>query len=165
MFETGEYVICGNNSVCLIKDITTLNINGVDKKRKYYILKPVYSEGSTVYVPIDAVQASMRRVLSREKADELVASIPEVPALTIKDEKAAESLYKECMQSNDCEEWVKLLKTLHSRKKKRLEKGNKVTAVDSKYTKLVEENLCGELAIVFGITKNEVKDFIAKKME
>ena len=62
MFEIGEYVVCGNNGVCLIKDITTLHMSGVDKKRKYYILKPVYAESSTVYVPVDTLQASIRRV-------------------------------------------------------------------------------------------------------
>ena len=61
MFEIGEYVVCGNNGVCQIKEITTLSMSGVDKNRKYYILKPVYSENSTVYVPVDALHSSMRR--------------------------------------------------------------------------------------------------------
>lgn len=165
MFEIGEYVVCGNNGVCLIKDITTLRMNGVDKNRKYYILKPVYAESSTVYVPVDTLQASMRKVLSKEEADILLATIPEIQILTIRDEKTVESQYKECMQSNSCDEWVKLLKTLHFRKKCRLEKGHKVTAVDSRYYKLAEENLCGELAVALGMSKSEVEEVIAGKME
>ncbi len=165
MFEIGEYVVCGNNGVCLIKDITTLRMSGVDKNRKYYILKPVYAESSTVYVPVDTLQASMRKVLSKEEADILLAAIPEIQILTIRDEKTAELQYKECMQSNSCDEWVKLLKTLHFRKKCRLEKGHKVTAVDSRYYKLAEENLCGELAVALGMSKNEVEEVIAGKIE
>ncbi|MBO5166282.1 MAG: CarD family transcriptional regulator [Lachnospiraceae bacterium] len=165
MFAIGEYVVCGNNGVCLIKDITTLRMNGVDKNRKYYILKPVYAESSTVYVPVDTLQASMRKVLSKEEADLLLAAIPEIQILTIRDEKTVELQYKECMQSNSCSEWVKLLKTLHFRKKCRLEKGHKVTAVDSRYYKLAEENLCGELAVALGMSKSEVEEVIADKME
>ncbi|MGN0431783.1 MAG: CarD family transcriptional regulator [Lachnospiraceae bacterium] len=165
MFEIGEYVVCGNNGVCLIKDITTLHMSGVDKKRKYYILKPVYAESSTVYVPVDTLQASIRRVLSRKEADTLLSAIPQIQMLTIKDEKSAESQYRECMQSNRCDEWAKLLKTLHFRRKCRLEKGHKVTAVDSRYYKLAEENLCGELAVVLGMSKKEVEEVIAGKME
>ena len=37
MFEIGDYVICGNKGVCRVEDIATLDITGVDKKRKYYI--------------------------------------------------------------------------------------------------------------------------------
>lgn len=165
MYETGEYVICGNNGVCLIKDITTLDISGVDKNRKYYILKPVYAGASTVYVPVDAIQASLRRVLSKEEADMLLEAIPQMTALTIKDEKAAESQYRACMQSNDSSEWLRLLKTLYFRKKNRLEKGHKVTAIDDRYYKLADEYLCGELAVVLGKTRSEVEAFIAGKME
>lgn len=165
MFAIGEYVVCGNNGVCLIKDITTLRMNGVDKNRKYYILKPVYAESSTVYVPVDTLQASMRKVLSKEEADILLETIPEIQILTIRDEKTAELQYKECMQSNSCDEWVKLLKTLHFRKKCRLEKGHKVTAVDSRYYKLAEENLYGELAVALGMSKSEVEEVIAGKIE
>lgn len=165
MFEIGEYVVCGNNGVCQIKEITTLCMSGVDKNRKYYILKPVYSASSTVYVPVDALQSSMRRILSKEEATLLIDSIPQVQTITIKDEKAVEVQYKECMQSNRCDELVKLLKTLKNRKKKRLEKGHKVTAVDSRYYKMAEDNLCGELAIVFGITRTEAGEVLANKME
>ena len=165
MFEIGEYVVCGNNGVCLIQEITTLQMSGVDKNRKYYILKPVYSAGSTIYVPVDALQSSMRRILSKEEATLLLDSIPQVQVMIIKDEKTVEAQYRACMQSNRCDELVKLLKTLESRKKSRLEKGHEVTAVDSRYYKMAEDNLCGELAIVLGMTRTEAVKFLAGKME
>ena len=45
MFEKGDYVIYGNNGICRVQDITTLTIPGIDKNRKYYLLKPVYASG------------------------------------------------------------------------------------------------------------------------
>ena len=39
MFKIGDYVICSNKGVCVVENITTLNISGVDKEREYYILK------------------------------------------------------------------------------------------------------------------------------
>ena len=160
MFKVDEYVVCGNNGVCKIQDITTLNISGVDKKRKYYMLKPIYSETSTVYLPVDSDQVSMRRILSKAEADRLLDSVPHTQVLAIHDEKAAEALYRECMQSNNCNEWIKLWKTLYFRKKSRLENGHKVTAVDSRYYKLAEEKLCGELALVLGMDKEEIAECI-----
>ena len=52
MYNIGEYVACGNKGACKIDQITTLDISGVDKDEKYYILKPVYSAASTVYIPV-----------------------------------------------------------------------------------------------------------------
>lgn len=165
MFELGEYVVCGNNGVCQIKDITQLSMGGVDKNRKYYILKPVYSGASTIYIPVDTLQSSMRKIISKKEADELVSSIPAIQVISIEDEKTAETQYRECMMTNLCTEWIKLWKTLYYRNKKRLEKGHKVTAVDGRYIKLVEDNLCGELAIVWGLSKPDVEKVIISKME
>ncbi len=35
MFAVGDYVISGNNGICLLQDITTLNIGGVDSYSVY----------------------------------------------------------------------------------------------------------------------------------
>ena len=64
MFGIGEFVVCGSKGVCSVENITTLNISGVDKDRKYYILRPLYMSGSTVYVPVDSLKESMRPVFT-----------------------------------------------------------------------------------------------------
>ena len=100
MFEKGDYVIYGNNGICRVQDITTLSISGIDKNRKYYLLKPVYSSGSTVYTPVDTAETLLRPALSREEADSLIRSIPDIPLIPIADEKTLEKTYKEYMRSN-----------------------------------------------------------------
>ena len=165
MFEKGEYVVCGNKGVCLVEDVTTLDISGVDKKREYYILKPVYVSGSTVYIPVDTAEESMRRVLNREEADQLISGIPDIPLITITNDKLLEQEYRGCMKRNNCKELVKIIKTIYLRKQKRLEAGRKVTAVDSKYFRLAEDNLYGELAISLGMSRGEVEHYIIQEME
>lgn len=160
MFKKGEYVVCGNKGVCSVEDITTLDISGVDKKREYYILKPVYTAGSTVYIPVDTADESMRRVLNREEADRLISGIPNVPLLTITNDKLLEQEYRGCMKSNSCTELVKIIKTIYLRKQKRLEAGRKITAVDAKYFRLAEDTLYGELAIALDIPRGDVEHYI-----
>ena len=161
MFEIGEYVICGNKGVCRVEDITTLDITGVDKERKYYILKPKYISGSTVYIPVDSSKESMRKVLKPEEAKKLINQIPDIPLLTFTDDKLSEQAYKECMKSNSCEELVKVIKTIYIRKQRRIQAGRKITAVDAKYFHLAEESLYGELAVSLGISRDEVEAYIA----
>lgn len=157
MFEKGEYVVAGNKGVCTVDDITTLNISGVDQGREYYILKPVYVPGSTVYLPVDTAEESMRRVLSREAADELIAGIPEVPLLSTANDKLLEQEYRDCMKSNSCTELIKVIKTIYLRKQTRLAAGRKVTALDSKYLRMAVDTLYGELAISLGTSREDVE--------
>lgn len=165
VFEIGEYVVCGNKGVCSVENITTLNISGVDKEREYYILKPLYMAESTVYVPVDSAQKSMRRVLKRGEAQKLIEEIPNVPLLVITNDKLSEQMYRECIRANNCEELVKIIKTIYLRKQKRIQAGRKVTAVDAKYFHIAEENLYGELAVALEIPRDEVESYITKAME
>ena len=165
VYKKGEYVVCGNKGVCMVEDVTTLDISGVDKKREYYILKPVYMAGSTVYVPVDTAKESMQSVLTHEEADRLIQSIPNIPLITITNDKLLEQEYRGCMKTNACEEMIKIIKTIYLRKQKRLEAGRKVTAVDAKYFRLAEDNLYGELAISLNIPRTEVESHIIEEME
>lgn len=162
MFEVGEYVVCGSKGVCVVEKITTLDIAGVDKEREYYILKPKYQMGSTVYVPVDSAGTSMRPVIRREEAQKLIDGIPDVPLLVITNEKLSEQMYRECLKSGNCREWVRILKTIWRRKQERLQAGRKVTAVDAKYFHMAEESLYGELAVALELDRDEVEAYIEK---
>lgn len=164
MFEIGEYVVCGNKGVCIVEDVTKLDISGVDKEREYYILKPLYMAGSTVYVPVDSAEKSMRRVLRRDEAQKLIRDIPDIPLLVITNEKLSEQMYRECIRTNDCEELIKIIKTIYLRKQKRLQAGRKVTAVDAKYFHIAEDSLYGELAVALEMPKDEVEGYITREM-
>ncbi len=165
MFQKGDHVIYGNNGICCVQDITTLNISGVDQKRKYYLLKPVFQSSSTVYVPLDAAGNSIRKAVSRKEADELIRSIPVLPPIPLTDEKTLERTYKEYMHEGSCEAWVRLIKTIYLRKEVRLRKGCRITALDSRYYKLAEDFLLGELSIALGISREEVRNYIANSIE
>lgn len=164
VFEKGEYVAVGNKGVCSIVDVTTLNLQGVDKEREYYILKPVYMSGSTVYMPVDTAEETMRRVLSHSEAEKLIETIPEIPLITIANDKLLEQEYRGCMKTNSCEEWVRVIKTIRQRKRNRLEAGRKVTAVDIKYFRIAEEQLYGELAVALDIPREEVENYITNEL-
>lgn len=164
MFGKGEYVVAGSKGVCMVDDITTLNISGVDREREYYILKPVYVSGSTVYMPVDTAGNSLRKVLTKEEADALIVGMEQIPLITTTNEKLLEQEYRDCMRTNCCEEWVRIIKTIYLRKQKRLESGRKETAVDAKYFRIAEDSLYGELAIALNIPRNEVAAYIANEM-
>ena len=130
VFQKGERVVCGSKGVCVVEEITTLDIAGVDKKREYYILKPLYLSSSTVYIPVDTAEGSMRKVLAHEEAENLIHRIPEIPLITIANDKLLEQEYKNCLKTSSCQDLIRIIKTIYLRKRARAEAGRKETAVD-----------------------------------
>ena len=165
MFKKGEYVICGNNGICEVDGITTLNLEGVDQDKEFYLLKPVFSNGSTVYKPTDCEDISFRRALGFDEAKELIEQIPSIGTIPIADEKTLEKTYKELIHSCNPTSLVQLIKTIYLRKQKRLQKGFKVTALDARYFKQAEDFLYGELSVALGIPRNEIKTNITSVIE
>ena len=48
MFASGEYVVHGYNGLCVVDGVTHLNMSGISKDAKYYILRPLNSEESKI---------------------------------------------------------------------------------------------------------------------
>ncbi len=165
VFEEGSYVLCGSHGVCRIDKITAMDLSGIGEERLYYILSQVYTCGSRLYIPVDNQKVLMRSLLSKTEVQMLIEKIPEIEELWIPNEKEREQAYKAALQTCDCEEVVKIIKTLYLRKKLRLENGKKVTAVDMKYLRLAEEQLYGELAVVLAIEKSKVEHYIVECIE
>lgn len=160
MYQKGDKVVCGSKGVCRVEEITTLNMPGVDRSREYYILKPLYMMASTVYLPVDTSDHTMRRVLKKEEAQELIRRIPQIPLIKITNEKFLEQEYKNCLKTDSCEEWIRLLKTISDRIRKRLEAGRKVTALDSRYSRIAQDCLYGEFAVALDLSREEVESYI-----
>lgn len=165
MFLKGEKVVCGSKGVCSVEDITTLNISGIDKERKYYILKPLYMAASTVYVPVDATEKSLRRVLTAQEAETLIDNIVELTPITVLNEKLIEQEYKNCLKTDLSIEWARIIITIHQRMQKRLEAGRKVTAIDTRYLKIAQDCLYGELAVALTLPREEIETDVESRIQ
>ena len=165
MFEIGEYIVYGNTGVCRVEEVTKMPVPGTRDDKLYYALEPVYRKGCRVFTPVDNQKVKMRPVLTPQEADDLIGRIKEIDILWVKDEKNREQIYKDAIRTCNCEELVKIIKTLYLRKEKRLAAGKKVTSSDAKYLHLAEESLYGELSVVMGIPKNEMESFIYNRVK
>lgn len=162
MFEVGDYIVCGNNGICTVQNISTIDIPDVDPDRLYYILQPVYTKSSVVYIPVDNDKIVMRKVLTKEQVKELIDHIPEIETIVEMNDKLREEKFKECMKNHECVDWIRVIKTLYLRRIERLEKGQKVTATDARYMKAAEDNLYLEFSMALGIDRDEVEAYIEK---
>lgn len=160
MYEIGSYVVKANNGVCQITDILHLDLPGTDKDRLYYLLIPVESKTSKLYVPTDTAEQNLRKALNEAEAWEIIHAIPDTEAAWIANDKLREQAYKEALHSCDPTALVSIIKNLYLRKQQRFEQGKKSTATDDRYFKLAEDHLYAELAFALGKDKGEMRQII-----
>ena len=157
MLSRGDAVVYKCRGVYKVEEVGKLDFSFVDGKKDYYTLQSIDNQRDKAYVPIDD-DKNIRRPVSEQKAKELLDNLAEVGILNVKNEKYREQEYKDCI-SNFCpENWVKVLKTLYSRTKRR----GSMTSMDKKYQMLLEHALSSEMNYVLGIPTGEMTELIKK---
>ena len=165
MYTKGDYIHHATNGLCRVEDVTTIEIDGVDKGRLYYRLWPVGSHGSTVFSPVEKAREKTRYAMTREEAETLIADMPSIKTLWITEERARERQYKEALFSMSCRDWVKIIKTLYLRKQDRQARGQKITAMDEQYLRKTEDRLYEELSFALGKKKEDMESYIIEQIE
>ena len=136
MLSRGDAVVYKCRGVYKVEEVGKLDFSFVDGKKDYYTLQSIDNQ--------------------RDK--ELLDNLAEVGILNVKNEKYREQEYKDCISSFCPENWVKVLKTLYSRTKRR----GSMTSMDKKYQLLLEHALSSEMNYVLGIPAGEMTELIKK---
>ena len=165
MFEVGDYIIYGSNGVCRITDIGPIKVPGIPSDRLYYTMVPCYIRDSEIHTPVDNEKVVMRRVMSKDEAEDFITSISDIDELQIIEEKRRELEYKQAVLTCDPDVLVGLIKTIQARMDERTAEGKKVTSSDAKYFRLAEDSLYGELAISLDMEKDEVRDYVKERVD
>ena len=163
MFEVGDYVIYGTKGVCKVEEIGVPAVaEGSDKQ--YYTLAPIYTKGSRIFTPVDNKRVLIRPLITRKEADLLIDDIVNIETLWVPDEKKREEIYKNILNTCDCREILKIIKTVYKRKQDRIAEGKKITSKDEKYLQFAENAVYGELAVVFCKKKEEMEQYITDRV-
>ena len=164
MLEKGSYVIYGGNGVCLVSDIRSETM--YRKTQTYYILTPVDTPGSTIYVPTEneALLAMMQKIPSREEILCILDGLKEEEIPWEKDNRLRGEQFDAILNRCDQRELLVLIRTIR-KKRKELEKQNKkLSASDDNALKKAEKIINGEFGFALSILPEEVPDFIAKNL-
>lgn len=166
MFKINELVVYGNEGVCRIEDIRSIEIAGIDNNKPYYILNPIYSPGKIVYAPIDT-KVFMRNVITSETALKLIDQIHEIDAEEINNTSLRElnDFYKSLINSQKCTDLFKLIRTVYAKEQDAVKNKKKLGQTDKNYMKVAEELLHGEIAAALEIPKDDVKNYIENRVQ
>ena len=165
MFQEGDMIIYGNTGVCRVElGGHPDHIKGADDNRLYYTLAPVYQAG-VIYAPVDT-PVFTRPILTRQAAEELIAKIPAIRAEIYNgcDQRVLSDCYRACFDTHRCETLVQLIKTVHSKNEICQKNGKKPAQLDQRYMKRAEDLLYGEFAVVLGIAREDVEQYITERI-
>lgn len=159
MFKVNDYVVYGSTGVCEIVDIRKdkdINGNEID----YYILQPVYGNNMTIKTPVNNDKVLMREIITKEDVSSLISAMPEKETVWINDYRQRNETYKTALKTGQCEELIKIIKTLYQEKKQKSALGKKLMKSDEDIFKAAEKQLNEEFATVLNISPDEVLPYI-----
>ena len=160
LFNIGDTVVYGAQGVCKIDTVQEKQIG--KQAIKYYVLKPVFNENTSVFVPIEnaVLTAKMQSILTLSQAKELINEVPNIKILKNTDESHKRELYKNTIASGDHKALISLIKTIVAERERRREAGKKLNMNDEQTLCKAETLLYSELAIVYGVELGEAKNLI-----
>ncbi len=159
MKKIGDYVIY-RKEVCQIKEMK----ENYRDKEDYYRLVPVEDPSLHIDIPITNTSGFLRDLITKEEVERIINKMPEIKTITTED-KLLENEYKNLMNSNSLEDYVRIIKTTYLRNKKREENKKKISDKDYYYFNLAEKYLYNEFSIVLNKTYEETKKYVLEKLE
>lgn len=163
MFKINDYIMYGTTGVCKIIDITRENI--IDNNlRDYYVLSPIYNKNTIIKTPVDNQKVNMRKVLNRDDVSLLINNITKNNFEWIEDEMERVLKFKSMIKSGNCEELIKIIRSVYFNKEYKKLIGNKVTKRDQDIMGIAENMINEEFTTALGILPEEVFSYIENHM-
>ena len=113
----------------------------------------------------DNAQVTMRSLMTREQAGELIALLPGIMPLEIPTEKLRRDIYRQTMQSCDPVQYVRLIKTVRRRRADMMAQHKRLSETDSDFERNAKLSLYHELALVLDKPYAEIEPYFLAGFE
>jgi len=160
MYKVGDMILYGRTGVCVVEEIQEKLLKGEREPQSFYCLRPLY-QSCSITIPVTS-KAFSRPIISREEAEKLIASLPELEAEPYQNRNLNQlrEHYRLIIERYDCTELAKLCISVYRKRFEAEALRRKLGAVDERFLREAEELLYGELAAALEIERNQVQGYI-----
>ena len=160
MFKVNDSVIHCREGLSTI--VAMNNMNGKD----YFLVSVNRSSGETIYVPVDTANNIIRPLMNKKDADDLLIYIKKIKKDFNSNTKQRRDAYKKMLSSGNVKEIAYLYRQLYFYEKIGGENNTeiKLGPVDIDMLTYAQNMLMDELSITYEVKRDEVKDFIEKRI-
>ncbi len=165
MFAIGETVLYGSQGVCTIERMEEMKV-GRDKVQ-YYVLRPVYHNSSTLFVPASNEQLlqKMRPVLTEEELHGLLCRTAQTELHWIDDAAERKAAFQAILTAGERGRLLQMLRLLYLHRQALHQRGKHLRAADEQLLRDGEKLLRDEFAFVLQIPQQQVGEYIRNYME
>ena len=158
MYQVGDMIVYGRTGVCRVERIEE-NQNGT-----FYALMPLY-QSCSIRTPVEG-KVIMRPVISREEAEALIDTLPQLEAVPCEGKAVRELTehYQAAIDSFDCTAWAAMTKSIYAKRRTAEQEKKKFGAVDERFMKEGEALLFGELAVALELPLERVRGYIDDRL-
>lgn len=160
MFSVGDRIIYGATGVCKVENIIENELTGT--MREYYMLRPVDTDKSTIYVPVDneKLVSRMRTVPSAKELKKMMSNAKDEQLEWVDNHLRRNEVFHEILNEGEIPRILVLFKTLNSRCVMLSEENKRLPKTDERIYKECQKLLCCEFSAILDIDQSEVISFI-----
>lgn len=157
IFAKGQLVVHCRDGLATVKDETILG------DKEYFIVHTMRGSGENIYVPKDRAESIIRPVMSVDRAEELINYIKTVELEYNSNTKQRRDSLKRRLMSGDVNDIAYLYKQLYFYKTQ-TDGSIKFGPVDLDMLNYASNNLLDEFAIVYKKDRDDIEEFVDKKI-
>lgn len=137
------------------------------KEKEYYVLKPLYQKGATVYIPLDnpTLTEKIRPAVKREEIDSIILEAKKQPLEWINDDHKRGEVFREIIHSGDLLSLIRLVSCIYLQGEQLNQTKHRLRVVDALAFSNAETFLYNEFAFGLGRKPEQVIEYIKAKME
>lgn len=164
-YNVGDIVLYGSDGVCKIDEISKQKIG--TETLSYYILRPIYNEKSTIYVPTQnkLLVEKMKQVPTKEELCSALEEIKKSDEVWEEDDTLRKENFKNVIDSGDAYKIISLIKLLYLKNDSLIAVGRKLRVFEEHILKDCEKILADEFSFVLNINRSHIKTFLRDKLE
>lgn len=165
-FEKSDYIVYDNAGVCLIEDITAKKFDYWGSERLCYVLRPISSSSSMVFVPVDneKLTKKMRRIMSKEEIDTILDNVRTRCIIWENDRRRRMEHFKEILSAKNQQDMLLLASCIYAKKKELSAIGKKLSSSDEMILKETERFVNEEFAFSLKLSTGQVAEYIQAKL-
>ncbi len=165
MFSIGDTVLYGHEGVCTIERMEEMKVGR--SKTQYFVLRPVYHNSSTVFVPAanEQLLQKMRPILTREEIDCLLQQAAQTESEWIDDAAERKAAFQAILAAGERAQLLQMLRLLYLHRQALQQRGKHLRTSDDQLLRDAEKLLHDEFAFVLQIPQAKVSEYIRSRME
>lgn len=163
-YQINDTVMYGADGVCIITEITERKIG--TEIHKYYILKPVYDNKSTIMVPFanEHLVGKMKELLNGDEIRLALETAQKAEFDNVEDDSLQKEAFHNAIDNSDLLGLLRLTKALYERRKIQEEKGKRLHVSDERMLRETEKVIFEEFAQVLDIDRSAAAEYVRNSL-